>query len=126
MHLSVLERVLERVTQLHREAWQQHDNYERCLTEAVSLCQVEYARGERSPLFMNNYAAVLMDLHRDDEALGLLQFHKPDFSEHCANLAIATAKAAYDLEGIRKWNGLASQLPRRKGANVAYMDWQAL
>jgi hypothetical protein len=92
----------------------------------VPVCQAAYNNSERSPLFRNNYAAVLLDLHRDEEALSLLKSSNPEFSEYCSNLAIAIVKAAYDLKLIRKWNQAATKQPMQDGAIVAYLDWQGL
>ena len=77
-------------------------------------------------MLINNYAAVLLDLHRDSEALDLLRQYSPEFSEYCSNYAIAIAKSAYDIALIRKWNKAASTQPKQENAIVAYMDWQGL
>ena len=118
--------VIEDTKELHRKAWTNYDYFTDSLEQAVSICQAAYENGENSPLFINNYAAVLLDLHRDDEALDLLKNSDPTFSEYCSNYAIAIAKAAYDLELIRKWNQAATKKPKQDGAIVAYMDWQGL
>ncbi|WP_160151546.1 hypothetical protein [Microbulbifer sp. ALW1] len=114
------------VIELHRNAWSDYSKYTEYLEKAISLCEVEYEAGERSLLFINNYAALLLDLHRDAEALRLLKDQTPEFSEYCSNYAIAIAKSGYDIEAIRKWNRAASNYPKRENAIVAYMDWQAL
>ena len=118
--------VIEETRKLHRKAWSNYDDFTVSLEEAVLMCQAAYENGENLPLFINNYAAVLLDLHRDDEALDLLKNRDPTFSEYCSNYAIAIAKAAYDLELIRKWNQAATKKPKQDGAIVAYMDWQGL
>lgn len=73
-----------------------------------------YESGENSPLLINNYAAVLLDLNRDSEALKLLQQNQPAFAEYCSNYAIALSKSAYDIALIRKWNEAASGQPKKK------------
>ncbi|TBR43551.1 hypothetical protein CBF23_005080 [Marinomonas agarivorans] len=118
--------VIEEVKTLHRKAWCNDDDFTKLLEKAVLLCEVAYKDRERSPLFINNYAAVLLDLHRDDEALVLLKNSKPIFSEYCSNYAIAIAKSAYDLDLIRYWNQEATKQPKQSGAILAYIDWQAL
>jgi predicted Zn-dependent protease len=116
--------VIHESSKLHVEAWSDYDKYVRCLTSAAELLQAAYESGDHRTLLVNNYAAVLLDLHRDDEALNLLQRYEPEFSQYCSNYAIAIAKAAYDITLIRKWNMAAPEYP--KGAILAYMDWQAL
>jgi len=112
--------------ELHRRAWSDYSKYSEYLEKAISLCEEEYRAGERSSLFINNYAALLLDLHRDAEALRLLKGKTPEFSEYCSNYAIAIAKSEYDIEAIRKWNKAAANYPKNEDAIVAYMDWQAL
>lgn len=90
------------------------------------MLQQAYESGKSSPLFINNYAAVLLDLNRDSEALKLLQQYQPAFAEYCSNYAIALAKSAHDIALIRKWNEAASRQPKKKSAIVAYIDWQGL
>ncbi|USH05160.1 hypothetical protein K6Q96_18235 [Grimontia kaedaensis] len=118
--------IIEETRELHRKAWSNYDDFTDSLEKAVSICKAAYENGENSPLFINNYAAVLLDLHRDEEALNLLEISDPVFSEYCSNYAIAIAKAAYDLELIRKWNQAATKQPKQDGAIVAFMDWQGL
>ncbi len=114
--------VAEEINKLHQKAWSNYDDFTESLERAVSVCQVAYENGENTPLFINNYAAVLLDLRRDEEALSLLRSCNPSFSEYCSNMAIAIAKAAYDLELIRKWNQAATKQHKQDGAIVAYMD----
>lgn len=118
--------VIKEINKLHRQAWRQLEDSTGPLEKAASLAKSAYEKGENSPLFINNYAAVLLDLHRNNEALALLKSGEPVFSEYCLNHAIAIAKAAYDLELIRHWNQAATQQPKQEGAIVAYMDWQGL
>lgn len=72
---------------------------------------------------MNNYAAVLLDLGRNAEALALLKTSTAEISEYCSNYAIAIATSAYDINEIRKWNQKAQEYPKAKHAIVAYVDW---
>jgi len=116
----------EKIRELHQKAWSKRDEFTSSLEEAIALCEVAYENGENTPLFINNYAVALLDLHRDQEALDLLKNYEPSFSEYCSNYAIAVAKAKYDLKLIRKWNKAASKQPKQEGAIVAYMDWQGL
>lgn len=118
--------VAEEINKLHQKAWSNYADFTESLEKAVSVCRVAYENGENTPLFINNYAAVLLDLHRDEEALSLLKSCNPSFSQYCSNMAIAIAKAAYDLELIRKWNKAATKQHKQDGAIVAYMDWQGL
>jgi len=90
------------------------------------LLNTAYDTDKNNSLLINNYAAILLDLHRDSKALELLKKGCPEFSEYCFNFAIAIAKSAYDVEQIRKWNQSANEKPKRDGAIIAYMDWQAL
>ncbi|TGG95604.1 hypothetical protein E4656_04105 [Natronospirillum operosum] len=118
--------VIEESIRLHDLAWRDHSRFAEHLEQAAKLLRAEYEDGERDSLLINNYAAVLLDLHRDAEALALLQSSVPDCAEHCLNTAIAIAKSAYDLARIRQWNLATADYPRRQGALVAYMDWQGL
>ncbi|HEY0924256.1 hypothetical protein [Rheinheimera pacifica] len=118
--------IIEETLKLHSQAWRDHSQFTECLEKAARLLQQVYESGAVDSLIVNNYAAVLLDLHRDAEARELLQAHSPEFSEFCSNYAIAIAKSAYDISLIRQWNQAASRLPKRQGAIVAYMDWQSL
>lgn len=118
--------VIKEINKLHRQAWGQLEDSNVPLEQAASLAKSAHEKGENSPLFINNYAAVLLDLHRDKEALDLLKSSDPVFSEYCLNYAIAVAKTADDMEIIRHWNQAARQHPKQAGAIVAYMDWQGM
>ncbi|WP_431474394.1 hypothetical protein RVM24_16210 [Marinobacter sp. KM021] len=118
--------VIEKSVKLHCQAWNDHTRFTDCLEQAAVLLKQAFESGGSSPLLINNYAAVLLDLHRDSEALDLLRQHPPEFSEYCSNYAIAIAKSAYDIALIRKWNKAASTQPKQENAIVAYMDWQGL
>lgn len=110
----------KKIKELHQKAWGNYDYLEK----ALSICKVAYQNGDRSPLFINNYATVLLDLHQNDKALALLKLYEPMFSEYSKNYAIAIALTSYDLELIRKYNKLSAKLPKQKDAIVAYIDWQ--
>ncbi|MBY6034995.1 hypothetical protein KUV59_17610 [Marinobacter daepoensis] len=118
--------VIAESAKLHSQAWSDQSRFTECLEQAAGLLKQAYESGDTSSLLVNNYAAVLLDLHRDFDALELLRLCDPDFSEFCANYAIAVAKAAYDIDLIRHWNQAASKYPKDERAIVAYMDWQGL
>lgn len=111
---------------LHNLAWQRGDDYEARLLEALVILQSAYEAGDRRHLLINNYAAVLLDLNRNQEALDLLKRYQPESSAFCANYAIAIAKAAYRIQTIRKWNTDAQNYPVMENAIEAYIDWQGL
>ncbi|WP_086932872.1 hypothetical protein [Agarilytica rhodophyticola] len=118
--------VVDESVKLYREAWSDHSKFTELLEEAAHLLKDAIDSGEDDPLLLSNYSAVLLDLQRDTEALDILKQRTPMFSEYCSNYAIAIAKTAYNLALIRRWNQAAAKQPKRQGAIVAYMDWQAL
>lgn len=112
---------------LHSKAWNEHDKTKTHLADAYSLLNAAYEGGDSSNLVVNNLAAVLLDLYRDEEALSLLKRHNPECNEYCLNFAIAVVKQkSSDINEVRKWNKKASSYPKFKNAIVAYMDWQGL
>ncbi len=112
---------------LHSKAWTEYDKSKAYLKSAFEILMGAYKNGEQSNVVVNNLAAVLLDLYRDDEALHLLKNHKPECSEYCLNYAIALAKQNIaDVNEVRKWNKLAASYPKQNHAITAYIDWQAL
>ena len=118
--------IVEESLRLHRESWNDQDNYLGHLKAAENLLRTAYEGGNRDPLIVNNLAAILLDQNKNIEALLLMKENPFDFSEYCSNRAIAIAKADYNLKNIRKWNAAASKSPSMKNAIIAYMDWQGL
>ncbi len=109
---------------LHQLVWEAGGDYESCMREALVVLQSAYESGDDRHLVINNYAAVLLTLHRNQEALDLLKKYQPESSAYCANYAIAIAKTHYNILEIRKWNGLSREYPELDKAIVAYIDWQ--
>ncbi len=111
---------------LYERAWKKGEDYQALLEQALVLLRQEYDSGSRQGVIVNNYAAVLLDLQMNRAALKILSENSPDSSEYCSNLAIAIAKADYDIERIRYWNKESSKYPKVKGAIIAYIDWQGM
>lgn len=109
---------------IHRLAFQSGEDYELRMREALVILQNAYEAGDCRHLLINNYAAVLLDLQRNQEALDLLQKYQPESSAYCENYAIAIAKTCYRIEDIRRWNIKARDYPVMENAVVAYVDWQ--
>jgi hypothetical protein len=109
---------------LHQLVWEAGGDYESCMREALAVLQAAYKAGDDRHLMINNYAAVLLNLHRNQEALDLLKKYQPESSAYCENYAIAIAKACYRIEDIRHWNLKARDYPVMENAIVAYVDWQ--
>jgi predicted Zn-dependent protease len=109
---------------LHNLAWQAGEDYEARLLEALAILQRAYDGGDSRHLVINNYAAVLLDLQRNQEALDLLKKYQPESSAFCANYAIAIAKTLYRIQDIRRWNTEAKNYPAMENAIEAYIDWQ--
>jgi predicted Zn-dependent protease len=116
--------IISEAYKLHEMAWQPKADYQSCLEQSWFLFKKAYEEGNHANLVVNNYAAVLLNLHRNTEALELLKQYEPECSEYCSNYAIAVAKTRYNIAEIRKWNSMASQYPRLEQAIVAYIDWQ--
>lgn len=117
---------IEKSLSLHREAWNDYDKFVECLEKAEEVLKSEYLKGNTDPLIINNYAAALLDQHKDSEALELLIKNEVVLAEYCLNRAIAVAKANYDVSEIRHWNDAARSHPKNDKAILAFMDWQAL
>lgn len=114
--------VIEESARLHSEAWGSGKSSD-YLIRALNLLKSEYESGNESNIVVNNYAATLLNLHKNSEALALLRLGEPEISEYCSNYAIAIAKSKYDLAEIRKWNQNAGKYPKAENAIVAYIDW---
>lgn len=83
--------------------------------------------GNSDPAHLINYAAILLDLHRNQAALEWLLAHPLQHREYYQNLAIAYAKTdSAKLEQIRANNGKSREAPSCPNSIVAYMDWQGL
>lgn len=109
---------------LHELAWGAGTDHEKYMQQAFSILKNAYEDGDRRHLIINNYAAVLLNLHCNHEALNLLKQYQPQCSAYCLNYAIAIAKTGYNIHEIRKWNMAASNYPDLENAIAAYIDWQ--
>lgn len=118
--------LISEACRLHEMAWKPNADYLGCMDLALILIKKAYDEGNHTNLVVNNYAAILLDLHRDKEALELLEQYEPECFEYCSNYSVAAIKLGSNISEIRKWNGLASQYPRLEKAIVAYIDLQAL
>lgn len=98
---------------LHEMAWKPGADYKNYLNQALLLLQTAYGDGDCRQLVINNLAAVLLNLHRNKEALDLLNQYQPECSTYCLNFAIAIAKTVYDINEIHKWN-MAETIPMWK------------
>jgi hypothetical protein len=110
----------------HGEAWGNPAAYKRLPRLAEEVWE-QIARGDDDPAHVINYAAILLDLHRDEEALEWLLGRKVDFKEYYQNLATAYAKTKpSDIGNIRKNNLEAAKHPECPHAIIAYIDYQGM
>lgn len=109
---------------LHELAWGAGADYEKYMQQAFSILKKAYDNDDHRHLIINNYAGVLLNLHRNREALDLLKQYQPECSTYCLNYAIAIAKTNYNIHEIRKWNMAARDYPHLENAIEAYIDWQ--
>ena len=88
------------------------------LEEAISI------GGDESSLFVN-YAAVLCNLGRFEEAIRVLRDHPSNSSSYCQNMAIAIINVSGPSSGdeVRLWNKRSSSMPEVAHEITAYVDW---
>ena len=111
---------------IHSEAWGDEEAY----GELPSLAnQVRQAieHGHEDPAHVINYGAILLDLHRDSEALEWLLAHHVEYREYFQNLATAYAKTdPNNKEPIRSNNLKSREYPGCPNAILAYIDYHGL
>ncbi len=113
--------------ELHKKAWSDHPNWSTHLVRALLILKSSIDSGESNDTINNNYAAVLLDLNRNSEALNFLTHNLPSTKSGHANMAIAIAKNyPLDISKIRQYNKSSSELPEFSYSITAYMDWQGL
>ena len=116
----------EQTSTEHAKAWGNEAAYagEPELAEQVKAA---IESGDEDPAHLINYAAILLDLHRNRAALDWLLAHPAEYREYYQNLATAYAKTdSTKLEQIRENNGKSPEVPSCPNSIVAYMDWQGL
>lgn len=110
----------------HGKAWGNEAAYA-ALPELAERVKAAIEGGDDDPAHVINYAAILLDLHRNQAALDWLLAHPVQYREYFQNLAAVYAKTdSTKLEEIRANNRRAWELPSCPNAIVAYMDWQGL
>lgn len=119
---------VEQITyELHQKAWSDMDNWYDHLNEAVQSSSEAIKLNQANDVVKNNYAALLLELHKNKEAYLFLKDNIFEFKENYANMGIAIAKTnPQDIERIRIYNSKSQELPSKKYAIEAYMDWQGL
>ena len=97
------------------------------LPRLVDAVRAAIEAGDGDPAHVINYAAILLDLHRDDEALNWLLEHPLGYREYFENLATAYAKTDPSNKGqIRSNNHKSRNFPRCPNAILAYIDYLGL
>lgn len=110
----------------HLRTWCSQEEYE-SLPDLAAQVKDAIEAGDGDPAHLINYAAILLDLHRDDEALRWLLAHRVDYREYYENLATAYAKTDPNVkEPIRENNGRSRLHPKCPNAILAYIDYQGL
>ena len=110
----------------HASAWG-HDAGYAALPDLAAQVRSAIEAGDRDPAHVINLAAILLDLHRNAEALAWLIAHPLEYREYYQNLATAFAKTDPDnLEAIRSNNRNARDAPPCPNAILAYIDYQGL
>ena len=113
---------------LHHKAWEDQENWESHLRNAIELLEENMELVESIPVLANNYGALLLEQNKNKIALKFLSKNIHHFQEYYLNLAIAYAKcnSSKYLENIRKYNGEAQSLPSSLNAIQAFINWQGL
>jgi hypothetical protein len=110
----------------HSRAWG-NDAVYAALPELAKEVWSAIEAGDEDPAHGINFAAILLDLHRDQEALDWMRAHPVDYREYYQNLATAYAKIdPNNKEPIRANNLKARDCPRCPNAILAYIDYHAL
>lgn len=110
----------------HAKAWGDEAGTARLKALAAHV-EAAIEGGDSDPAHLINYAAILLDLHRNQAALEWLLAHPVQYREYYENLATAYAKTdPTKLEEIRASNGKSREVPSCPSSIVAYMDWQGL
>ena len=110
----------------HARAWGNDAAYA-ALPQLADTVRSAIEAGDSDPAHVINYAAILLDLHRDDEALNWLLEHPLDYREYFQNLATAYAKTdPSNKKQIRYNNHKSSNFPPCPNAVLAYIDYHGL
>ena len=110
----------------HRKSWGNDAAYA-ALPKLADTVRATIESGDSDPAHIINYAAILLDLHRDSEALEWLVAHPLNYREYYQNLGTARAKTdPNNIEPIIFNNIKARDYPRCPNAVLAYIDYHGL
>lgn len=125
--MSELKSIEQKSYELHSSAWSDQLKWGDYLASALKLLMAHPEILGVSDVAKNNFAAILLDMQRNTEALYFLKEYLPSLSESHSNMAIAIAKTnVSDIESIRSYNKSSADFPQSDYAITAYIDWQAL
>ena len=110
----------------HAKAWGDNAAYA-VLPQLAEAVRLAIEAGDSDPAHVINYAAILLDIHKDAEALQWLMDHPLEYQEYYQNLGTAFAKTdPNNKEPIRANNLKSRKYPRCPNAILAYIDYQGL
>ena len=110
----------------HAKAWGNEAAYA-ALPQLAETVRSAVESGDDDPAHVINYGAILLDLHRNSEALAWLVAHPVEYREYFENLATAYAKTdSSNKEPIRSNNLKSGDYPKCPNAILAYIDYQGL
>jgi len=110
----------------YARAWRKPDGYDD-LPRLLASTREAIQSGDSDDALIISYAAILLDLGRNEEALDWLLAHPLGYREYYENLGTAYAKNdPGDLKRVRRSNTEARNHPACPNAIVAYIDYQGM
>ncbi len=119
---------IKKSKELHSAAWAEQEKWETHLNKALHILKPLLKEKERPSYTITNYAAILLELNKNEEALLFLEQNEEEQnSEYFANYAIALAKNDPGrVQEIQKMNKKSVALTRSEYGIEAFIDWHGL